>query len=300
MDSAPLNRPPAEPEEWGQDVELTLAKDTFVEGEPIKIKVVIRNRSALPISFYDYPHFQFADLIGDPAFQFVSATVQMDPLRQREFSRVALWRMRGPPIRTVLPGRRYDSVIYLQTFTTRPGVGAHEITYDSRMLAFCPDPTLGPEEARFGGSNPLQGRGRLRFVVRPARPGELEQIAAQYVARLKSPDVYADEALCVMEHPAVIPHLPELIAFSWYTGRGRIALDYYADNEEARALLRKALASAGKHESYWLLDVLARWKCDVDIALLNKLSGSSYDLRRAVRSYAEQMGKRRYAAFLKD
>lgn len=269
--------------------------------------MAIRNPSALPVLFSEYPDFQFGDLTGDPAFRFSSATVQMDPLRQMEYRRLALGRMRAPPVQTVLPGRRYDSVIYLQRFTTPPGLGTHEITYDARVLAYSPDPTLGPEaaEATF-----LQGRGTLRFVVRPARPGELEQIGARYAARFKGQDAYAHElrcqddyaheALCVMDHPAVIPHLPELIAFPWRWGRTWLALDYYANNEEARALLRKAFATAGERERYRLLRVLADWKCDVDVVLLHKLSGSGYEMRHAVRRYAEQMGKRDYAAFLTD
>ncbi|HZY89707.1 MAG TPA: hypothetical protein VFE78_33105 [Gemmataceae bacterium] len=298
MDSAPLNRPPAEPEEFGQDVELTLAKDTFVEGEPVEIKVVIRNRSALPISFSADPDFQFDDRY-EPAFRFTSATVQMDPLSWMWYLRIALNRMRGPPIRTVLPGRRYDSVIYLQSFTTRPGVGTHEITYDARKPVYCPDPTMGPEEARIGGSNPLQGRGTLRFVVRPARPGELEQIAARYAARLKRLGSYAQEALCVMDHLAVIPHLPELIA---YCDRGRTwgALDYYANNEEARAVLRKALATADQYETFCIINVLGDWKCDVDVALLRKLSASSYHMRCAVQEYARHLGKPEYFEFIAE
>jgi hypothetical protein len=135
-------------------------------------------------------------------------------------------------------------------------------------------------------------------------------MTARHAARLKGQDgyalelrlqgAYAHEALCVMEHPAVIPHLRELIASSYYAGQTLLALEYYAENEEARALLRKALATAGERERCLLLGVLADWKCDVDVVLLHQLSGSGYEMRRAVRRYAEQMGKREYAMFLTD
>jgi hypothetical protein len=184
---------------------------------------------------------------------------------------------------------------------SHPGVGAHCISYSAGLEdPAAEDPTIKDSDGRIGSARlTLRGTGRLLFTVRPARPGELEQIAARYAARIGA-DGTAAEALCLMDARYVIPHLVRLVTHPASGESASFLVFRLVENEEAREVLRKALASADEGGARRILEVLASWRCDVDIALLRKLYRSDDDrLRLAVQRYARRLGKPEYFEFIK-
>jgi hypothetical protein len=163
------------------------------------------------------------------------------------------------------------------------------------------DPTVMGTDGQTGRTPiKLRGAGQLNFTVRPPKPGELEQIAARYAARIGR-DGDADDALCLMDAPYVLPHLVRLVTHPVSGENASFRVYRLVENEKARMSLRKALATADAGSARRILRVLASWRCDVDIALLRKLYRSDDGpLQLAIQAYARRLGKPKYVEFTRD
>ena len=272
----------------GVSVELSCDKPAFLKGEPIGIRLLVRNDSdhdiRLPVN---YPTIQEPDSSG------LHLDLERSGLKAREKSarQVALEDFGGEvPLVPVRAGRQWVTTVYLQRYALQPEPGTYRLPY-SLDLPYRVEQPIGK-----GGE--LQARGELQFRIDPATPDELRPILARYASRLKSDEFWARrvaiEALSVVQDPLVVPHLVQMLRLG-YADYGLAALAQFPRDEEARSAVVASLDSERPSVVVQALGTLKGWRYTLKPEELRALLGrGDAQVREAALDYIKAMDRVEY------
>lgn len=225
-------------------VSLAIGKARYVVGEPVDVRVTFTNKdkkAAQVLTFY--PMFEevsveSTDLVaGDGWGGSLSSTPQ-----------------------TIEPGKSWSTRFFLQSYVKTPKPGRHRAKIVFQVQA------CYPEDFPDGPMTTLKATAEVRFLVEPARPGELIELLRPYDDAIKADGAFADnwasreavEALSVVDDPAVIPFLFDMLNGLPGDYPYRL-IDKFRKSEEAKLIIVKLLRSDDRDKAVWALRRLADW-----------------------------------------
>lgn len=244
---------------------IALEKESFAEGEPIKLTLTVSNEGMDPFKFeMKNPWARWTSFnkltfhSDDPAFGLQSMPfIEYDGL---------------VPAFTLKSGEKREFTLFLQRYVKQPLPGDHEVNYECELpIRFQPPEDKGYVEVFNPHFRPFaEGKGKLVFKVEPSRKEELEKIYSHYLDLIKesASRQEADEALSVVEDPLVVPFL--LQAGLHGGTQATWALARFPKVKEAQEHYLSLLKGSPDNILCGLA-VLAEWKYELPLAEVRRL-----------------------------
>jgi len=261
--------------QWWTNVEgrATVAKEEFLVGEPISMKVVVTNRHNGPVYLWD---------IIERTFQFSA---------QDSFGRLVKKR-KGPglsglfPVVPLRPGTDFNDVVFMNEYLDFPGPGIYRVTYRGYIYL-----DKGSPKSQHGDVRTVALSGVVNVKLCTGSINQLESALQEYFKQLRSADDklqrQAARALSVSEPVLALKLLRKALesengSYPIGATKAAWALGKIGTEQAIQALLDLAL-----HANHWMVRTnaigeLGRWHIKKAVPpLTNLLSDENPRIRIA-------------------
>jgi hypothetical protein len=262
-------------------ISITCAKESVLAGEPVPLTLTIVNHTAWKIQIEEgRPDFYACTnsdslVFSDLKKKIVPLPREGELLQQKSILIVGGGRH---SIITLLPGQSLRKTLYLQRYIKPLPVGTHFLDYHVKShYDINKEKNANSNVALVDGI--MSRRGKIKVSIKRGTDAQLQAVIKYYASLLGRENSYrAEEAMCLIDNPAVIPHLIKILADCPNNTHMLFTSMRISNQDNALVAVRACLKNSDPRVAANAVHVLSVWKEIMEVDEVERLLNSSHPI----------------------